>query len=92
MLDIDENDPFTGSPRSKFFDVMLNGNRGVVEDVLENFIERHAAMEQLLAQNFDPSSLESQIQNIRYTKQDAINASKNDLFISLVGDVLTQHE
>jgi len=92
MLDIDENDPFTGSPRSKFFDVMLNGNRGVVENVLENFLERYAAMELLVSQTFQQENLQSQIQNIIYTEQDAINAAKTDLYISLVGDVLTQHE
>jgi len=92
MLDIDESDPFTGSPKSKFFDVILNGNRGVVENVLESFLERHAAMERLLAQNIDQAEIESKVQNILYTDQDTIHSAKNDLFISLVGDVLTQHE
>lgn len=92
MLDIDENDPFTGSPRSKFFDVILNGNRGVVENVLENLLERYAVMERLLGQTSDAQTLEATIQNALYTDQDAIHEAKNDLYISLVGDVLTQHE
>lgn len=92
MLDIDENDPFTGSPKSKFFDVLLNGNRGVVENVLENFLERHAAMEKLLLETADSSELNNKIQNILYNEQDTINASKTDLYINLVGDILTQHE
>jgi hypothetical protein len=92
MLDIDENDPFTGSPRSKFFDVILNGNRGVVENVLENFLERYAAMELMLTQNAQLEEIQGQIKNILYTKQDAVNAAKTDLYITLVGDVLTQHE
>ncbi|NLC27317.1 MAG: DUF2018 family protein [Campylobacteraceae bacterium] len=92
MLTVDENDPFTGSPRSKFFDVMLHGNRSVVENVLDDLLGKFVAMEQLLGELIDPSSLDLQIQTVLQEKQDDIYEAKNDLYISLVGDVLTQHE
>ena len=35
MLYEDEDDFFVGSPRSKFFDILFNANRDLVENALE---------------------------------------------------------
>jgi hypothetical protein len=92
MLNIDENDPFFGSPKSKFFDVIQNANRGIVESVVEEFLDRYAAMEILLAKAHKPEEIEAEIENTIQNNQDEIYEAKNDIYINLVGDVLTQHE
>jgi len=45
----DEDDVFMGSPKSKFFDIIYNANRNLVELELEVLIERMACMEILFA-------------------------------------------
>jgi len=94
MLYEDEDDFFVGSPKSKFFDIMFNANRNLVEDALEKHIERHVAMEMILERLVEKEglNLEAEISTIRVEKQDDIYNSKRDFFIVTVGDILTQNE
>jgi len=94
MLQIDEDDFFLGSPKSKFFDILFNANKGLVKDTLEKHIERHVSMEILfekLSEKID-FDLEQELMSIAIEKQDDIHNYKNDFFISTVGDILTQSE
>ncbi len=94
MLYEDEDDFFVGSPRSKFFDILFNANKNLVEDTLEKHIERHVAMEILLERlaNEKDLNIEAEISMIRAEKQDEIHMAKTDFFIATVGDILTQNE
>ena len=94
MLYEDEDDFFVGSPKSKFFDIMFNANRNLVEGALEDHIERYAAMEMLLEKFAAEQdlNLEVQISTIRQEQQDEIHHAKMDFYMSTVGDILTQHE
>ena len=94
MLYEDEDDFFVGSPKSKFFDIMFNANRNLVEDALEKHVERHVAMEMILERLVEKEglNLEAEISTIRVEKQDDIYNSKRDFFIVTVGDILTQNE
>lgn len=94
MLYIDEDDFLVGSPKTKFFDILFNANKSIVEDAMTNHIERHVAMEYLLeklCQNED-MDFDQEIRSIIYEKQDDILIRKTDFFISTVGDILTQNE
>ena len=94
MLYEDEDDFFVGSPRSKFFDILFNANKNLVEDALEKHAERHVAMEMILEKLIEEKgmNLEAEISTIRVEKQDEIHHAKIDFFISTVGDILTQNE
>lgn len=94
MLYEDEDDFFVGSPKSKFFDIIFNANRNLVEDALEKHVERHVAMEMILERLVEKEglNLEAEISTIRVEKQDDIYNSKRDFFIVTVGDILTQNE
>ena len=75
VFEIDENDIFTGSPRSKFFDIFLSANKNLVEDVLEKNIERFVAME-LLLQNKLNNEFEGAVNRMIFENQDAIELGK----------------
>lgn len=94
MLYEDEDDFFVGSPKSKFFDIIFNANKNLVEDALEKHVERHIAMEIILGKLIEEKgmNLEAEISTIRVEKQDEIHHGKVDFFISTVGDILTQNE
>ncbi|MBN2964177.1 DUF2018 family protein [Sulfurospirillum sp. T05] len=93
MLKVDENDPFLGSPKSKFFDILLHANRSVVEHEFDLFLDRHLAIETLLSERLgEDESLESLVKAFKYERQDDLEAGKTDMYINLVGDILTQNE
>ncbi len=93
MLYEDEDDIFMGSPKSKFFDVMLNANRSLVEGAVENIVDRYSAMELLLEELIeDENEIENRINDILFNKTDEVRNRTNSLYISAMGDVLTQHE
>ncbi len=80
MLYEDEDDFFVGSPKSKFFDIIFNANKNLVEDALEKHIERHVAMEMILDKLAHEKgiNLEAEISTIRAEKQDDIHLAKMD--------------
>lgn len=94
MLYEDEDDFFVGSPRSKFFDIIFNANKNLVEDALEKHVERHVAMEILLERLMSDTdiNLEAEISMIKAEKQDDIHNAKMDFFIATMGDILSQNE
>ena len=79
----DEEDVFLGSPKSKFFDVVLNANNGVVRYELEEMIDRMATMELLL---------EEKIQEYKYSRTADIEAHAKNTYIVCMGAILSKSE
>lgn len=85
----DEDDIFTGSPKSKFFDISKNASSEVVEDELDKIIEKYAVMEMLLTQdkdeNFDLNKLLAQY---TFENSDKVNEMKKGLYIEFTGEII----
>jgi len=92
MLYEDEDDFFMGSPRSKFFDILFNANRELVKIKLLEIVDRYSAMEILLEKQVGVDALEGMIRTVLMDETDAVVEHNNDLFISSVGEILTQNE
>ena len=92
MLYEDEDDFFMGSPKSKFFDIVFNANRELVKTKLAHIIDRYSAMEILLEKEMDAQKLEAMIHTVLMDETDSVVEHNNDLFISSVGEILTQNE
>lgn len=86
----EEDEIFGGTPKSKFFDIVFNANRNLVEFELEKLAEKLVALEALMEQK-DEDFLQK-VQNFILENPDAIHQGKNDFFIGFVGDVLSSHE
>ncbi|NPA55216.1 MAG: DUF2018 family protein [Epsilonproteobacteria bacterium] len=84
----DDDGLFMGTPRSKFFDIVFNANRNLVEEELENIIERMCLLEMMI----DDDDLERKLQELKYTKQNELEDRKTDAFIHSMGNVLSQNE
>ncbi len=93
MFSNDEDDFLMGSPKSKFFDIVFNANRSLVEQSIEGVFDKYSAME-LLLEKFvkDDNELEYRLNEIMLERADDLLERKNSLFIAATGDVLTQHE
>ena len=93
MLYEDEDDIFMGSPRSKFFDIMFNANRNLVEHKMETLIERYVAMEKMLEEHLgEEVDVQRIVDSLIIAEPDEIHHRKRDMFIVTVGDILTQNE
>jgi len=93
MFSNDEDDFLMGSPKSKFFDIVFNANRSLVEQSIEGVFDKHSAMELLLEEFVkDENELEYRLNEIMLERADELLERKNSLFIATTGDVLTQHE
>lgn len=87
----DEDDIFMGSPKSKFFDIIYNANRGLVEQELERVYERHAAMEMLLEESLG-DELEHKIKAVLFEKSQEIDAMTKSLYMESTAKVVTNNE
>jgi len=92
MLYEDEDDFFMGSPKSKFFDIVFNANRDLVETRLLELIDRYCAMELLLERHLGEEATQQAISTTLFEEPDVILNRNKDLFIGVVGEILTQNE
>ena len=82
-------DIFSQSPREKFFDILFNANKNLVENELEKTFEKFIAMSDFCEKNgFDETAQNSFISQ----NQTLINERLNDIYIGLSGDILSQNE
>lgn len=93
MLYEDEDDIFMGSPRSKFFDIIFNANRNLVEHKIETLLERYVVMEKMLEEKLgEDVDVQRIVDSYIIENPDEMHNLKKDMFIVSVGDILTQNE
>jgi len=90
----DVDDFLTGTPKSKFLDIVFHANRNVVESELEKIIEWLAALELILEKEFGIDNVEKKI---KYFIADEKNKKElenktNSLYIEYMGKILSQSE
>jgi len=86
----DDDGMFMGTPKSKFFDIVFNANRNLVEEELEDIIERMCLLEMIAEENVE--NLEQTLAELKFTKSEELEAKKFDAFINSTGNILTQNE
>lgn len=85
----DENDIFSGTPKSKYFDVTRHANKEIVEEEFDKLLEKVAVMELLLSkdkgEDFDINVFIKQylLQNL-----DEVEHIKKGLYLELTGDIV----
>ena len=89
VLKFMDYDIFSQSPREKFFEILFNANKNLVENELEKTFEKFIAMSEFCEKNgFDEMAQNSFISQ----NQTLINERLNDIYIGLSGDILSQNE
>ncbi len=85
----DEDDIFTGSPKSKYFDITRTVNKDIVEDEFDKLLEKVAVMEILLSkdkdENFDVNDL---VRDYAFKNLDEVEKMKKGLYLELTGDII----
>ena len=85
----DEDDIFTGSAKSKFFDIMRNSNDEIVEDEIEKIIERYAIMELLLSEKADENfEINRVLDQYAFENSQKVEEMKKGLFMEFTGEII----
>ncbi len=85
----DEDDIFTGSPKSKFFDVVREASQDIVEEELDKIIEKLAVLEMMVSDDKDESfNLNSYINEYILENEEKIKAMKKGLYVELTGEII----
>lgn len=85
----DEDDIFTGSPKSKYFDVSRQANDEIVEDEFDKLLEKVAVMELLLSKDKDEEfDVNNLIRQYVFENMDEVEQMKKGLYIELTGDII----
>jgi hypothetical protein len=87
----DEDDIFMGSPKSKLMDVVFNANNDVVRHELQNFIDRTAALELLIAEKFS-EDIDKEVRNYMISNREEVDNYAKSLYIELMGAILSKSE
>lgn len=89
----DVEDIFTGgSPKAKFFDIVYNANRNLVENELDKLVTRLCALEELLEEKMGEEEMEAELQKMCYLPSKELENAKASKYIELTANILTQNE
>lgn len=85
----DEDDIFMGSPKSKFFDVVDQASKDIVEDELDKIIEKLAALELIVSQDKDEDfDVNEYIKEFTKENSQDVNGMKKGLYIEFTGEII----
>ncbi len=87
----DEDDVFSGSPKSKLMDVVFNANNDVVRHELSKFIEKVATMELMLEEHVG-EDVDRAIKMFEANNLGVSDVKAKSLYIELMGAILSQSE
>jgi len=94
MFDFQEDDEmFGGTAEKKYFDIIFNANRSVVENELTNNLKRMNVLENLINERLEEGEdLEKMIRAYMLMNIDDTESELKNAYIAGMGDILTQAE
>lgn len=86
-----EDDIFSGSPKSKFLEVVKHASEGVVSEELDKIIEKFAALEMILSSNKDADfEINKELENFILKNLDEVSKTKNDLYLEFTANIISK--
>ena len=94
MFDFHEDDEmFGGTAEKKYFDIIFNANRSVVENELTNNLKRMNVLENLISERLEEGEdLEQLINSYMANHIEETESELKNAYIAGMGDILTQAE
>ncbi|OCL83503.1 DUF2018 family protein [Arcobacter porcinus] len=87
----DEDDIFFGSPKSKFFDIVEQTHRDLVEEELDKVIEKLAVLELIISENKDEDfDLNSFINDFKERNMNEVKSMKKGLYMEISGEIISR--
>jgi len=92
---LEDDDLFGGTPEKKYFDIMFNANRNLVEYYMTSNLQKIVVLEKLLEKHLDLAEDEDVDLHVRrhvVNNQEEVDALVENLYIIDMGNILTQNE
>ncbi len=90
---LEDDDLFGGSPSKKYFDIIFNANRNLVEFALTENLEKIAVLEMLMEEMLgEDKDLIQIIRNYSVNNMDKVSEKVTSLYIEGMGDILSKNE
>lgn len=83
------DDIFGGEPRDKFYDIIFNANRNIVANELDKILSELVILREIVSQK---GVSDADIFTFSATNTDIVESGLNDVYIGVVGDILSQNE
>lgn len=84
----DENDIFTGSPVSKYWDIAAQLSEDLRKDEFDLMIERIAIMEAMLSETREYEDLDRDIKNYAIQNLEKVENLKKSVYMELAGQLI----
>ncbi|AXK49431.1 hypothetical protein CRU87_04785 [Aliarcobacter trophiarum LMG 25534] len=87
----DDDDIFFGSPKSKFFDIVEQTHRDLVEEEIDKVFEKLAILELIVSQGKDENfDINSQLEEFKDKNQEEVNSMKKGLYMEISGEIISR--
>lgn len=84
-----EDDIFSGTPKSKFFDIVKNASSEIVEEEIDKILEKYAVMELLLSKEKDDFyDVNKDIEQYLLQNLDEVQKMKDGLYLEFTGEII----
>lgn len=84
----DEDDIFSGTPRSRYWDISKQITEDLRQDEFDILVERIAAMEMLLSEHHDYEGLDRTIKTYCINNIDKMDELKKSVYLELAGQLI----
>ena len=87
----DDDDIFFGSPKSKFFDILEQTHRDLVEDEIDKVIEKLAILELIVSQDKDEDfDINSYLEEFKEKNKEDVKKKKKGLYMEFSGEIISR--
>ena len=85
----DEDDIFMGSPKSKFFDILREVLKDIVEEESDKIVEKLAVLEMIISEGKGESfDINQYIQDYTLDNMAEVKAMKKGLYVEFTGEII----
>ena len=84
----DEDDIFSGTPKSKFWSMINTAHEDISIAILDEIITKYAALEHIVKENVHEKEINDYLDNYYHQHTEELNALKKSLYMEFVGNLI----
>lgn len=84
----DEDGLFSGTPQQRYWEIFNQLNPEISEGAFDEIIERMAAMEKMLMEQYGEEALDNAVKSYSIQNMSEVEAHKTSLYMELAGELI----
>ena len=86
----DENDIFSGTPKSKFWDIVNSANDDLVKEQVDVLLEKYAVMHALLTDIHGEEQLHHLIEEYSFKNSNDVELNKKSTYMQITTEIISR--